>query len=747
MTGAPRTPGDLVLPGRHPDSSTLGELDRSLPLAAALAPGRGWEVHDVRWTPGQRCRVALRGPLREGESTGFVAVEAGPDGLTRHDYRADPALPGLAQAGDATTVAALLGEAIGEDIRACEVEPVRYRPGSRCVLRYDVITAAGVTRFYAKAFAGAGAAGSAARVEALAGLAAALATATRADDRPALVPPITAVWPGLGVIVTPSAGCSASSVLAHPGLAARARVVLAHRIGALLAGLHAAGAPGVPTRSAGEVLAAVDAACGAARHADPPLARRLDVALERLRAAQPEPERLVLSHGGFRFGQVASSFSDAATSAASGRLTLLDLDNAAAADPARDVANALAHLCWRQVRNPGEHRELAEVAEGFRAGYAAGGARLDEASLTWWRALSLAQLAARRYRRLELAHWPFLPAVLTELERLLPAPRGHRPGRGADLAEPAGMTAELRAATGVPGLEITSSELLSEAPGRRTVVRYSVSGLDPARPVELVAKAFRDPARAAGAYANLRALAEGPFAAGELRVPEPVALVGHRVLVYRSADGVPLARLASGTEAVPASRRAARWLARLHGCGLELPRRLDLAAEVSSAHEWAAVIGAREPVLAGPAAALAQRWAREVAAGGADGAGAGVPLHKDFHPAHVLVGDRLTVIDLDEARCGERTFDVAHFCTNLDLLPQPWAPDARAAFLEEYAAASGWSATAPSTERAMAVFGAYTCLKIAKQLSVGSGPLRVSPQATRDIAARVLRKGLACLDG
>ena len=37
-----------------------------------------------------------------------------------------------------------------------------------------------------------------------------------------------------------------------------------------------------------------------------------------------------------------------------------------------------------------------------------------------------------------------------------------------------------------------------------------------------------------------------------------------------------------------------------------------------------------------------------------------VPIHKDLHPGHVLVGDDVYVIDLDEARNGDPTFDVAH---------------------------------------------------------------------------------------
>jgi len=69
-----------------------------------------------------------------------------------------------------------------------------------------------------------------------------------------------------------------------------------------------------------------------------------------------------------------------------------------------------------------------------------------------------------------------------------------------------------------------------------------------------------------------------------------------------------------------------------------------------------------------------------------------VPIHKDFHPGHVLVGDHVYVIDLDEARRGDPTFDVAHFCSYLELLSDDSSgPAARAAFLQEYVAATGWT--------------------------------------------------------
>ena len=68
-----------------------------------------------------------------------------------------------------------------------------------------------------------------------------------------------------------------------------------------------------------------------------------------------------------------------------------------------------------------------------------------------------------------------------------------------------------------------------------------------------------------------------------------------------------------------------------------------------------------------------------------------MPIHKDFHPGHVLLGDDVCVIDLDEARRGDPTFDVAHFCAYLELLSTARRRRAaRTAFLEEYAAATGW---------------------------------------------------------
>jgi aminoglycoside phosphotransferase (APT) family kinase protein len=162
--------------------------------------------------------------------------------------------------------------------------------------------------------------------------------------------------------------------------------------------------------------------------------------------------------------------------------------------------------------------------------------------------------------------------------------------------------------------------------------------------------------------------------------------------------------------------------------------------EEKSTGEWATLIGDRHPRLAGQADELAQAWVAGVRAATAARV---VPIHKDFHPGHVLVGADLFVIDLDEARCGDPTFDVAHFCCYLELLSPDGGAAARDAFLTEYVAATGWQDPGSYDP-----FAAYTWLKIAKQHTVGRGP-RLTGEAggSEEQVARALTRGVRCLDG
>lgn len=290
-------------------------------------------------------------------------------------------------------------------------------------------------------------------------------------------------------------------------------------------------------------------------------------------------------------------------------------------------------------------------------------------------------------------------------------------------------------------VSVLSSQELASAAGRRRVVEHLVGGLDPTGPVRLIAKTFDERRRAELLCQHLRVLGRGPFAVGPYRVPELVAfLPAAHLVLYRASTGVPLGQL-DGPALLDGARDAARWLATLHASRVELPRRFDEAREQLSTHAWAAVIGRHHPEVRQPAQRLAAAWA---AGGPTPPLTAQVPLHKDFHAGHVLLDSQVCVIDLDEARQGDPAFDLAHFCTNLEGprgLQGPGEPRAaRRVFLEEYTRCTGWA-----DDGSLARYRAYTWLKIAKQLALGSGPYRARRSRDGRAVDDAVARGLACL--
>ncbi|QWZ08029.1 phosphotransferase [Nocardioides panacis] len=701
-------------------------LPHALPAAWTTAP---YVLHDLQWAPGERCRLVVR--LRDPSGAGtFVSVDVRPDGWSRHDYRDDAGLPGLPGAADPEQVCALLAPRLDGPVRTCRVEAVRYRPGSRCVLRYDVRTGTTWTALYAKVLAPAPFV-EAVRVQ--------QALAAPVDDRPVLVPRLVSVWPDQQTMVAEAVpGSSVSTLIAGPGTTEGGRLRVAHDLGALLAAFHAHRAAPARRWCPSEQLAALESLLAAARVCDPATADRASQLLDRLASRPPPPPAEVLAHGGFRAGQVLRS--------PAGRLVVLDTDGARRSDPCADLGTALAHLRWCAVRSPGRRTTLLGAEQAFLSGYAAGAGDPDPAALAWWHAAGLLQVALRRYRRLEVAAWGRLPALVDAASDLLDRHRHPGASTVADPLDVRQMTRVLREAVtrragcGTPVVVESATELRS-AHGGRSVVRYSVRGLDGAAPVSVVAKRFTEQRRAQLLYDHLGQLDAGPFADGPLRVPAPVAWVPDlRLVVYRHCEGLPLHRLTPPASAVHGARRAARWLARLHASDVRLPRTLSLDQEARSTREWAWLIGDRHPRLAAQADELAQAWL--AAARAATGVTV-VPIHKDFHPGHVLVGGDLSVIDLDEARSGDPTFDVAHFCCYLGLLSPDGGGAARDAFLAEYVGATGWRD--PGSRGA---FSAYTWLKIAKQYAVGTGPQQPVPAARRaDEVGRALAEGARCLSG
>jgi hypothetical protein len=380
---------------------------------------------------------------------------------------------------------------------------------------------------------------------------------------------------------------------------------------------------------------------------------------------------------------------------------------------------------------------MRAATAAFLTGYEHHAGPLSPDSLAWWRAASLVQLAGRRYRRLEVADWPRLPALIDLAETVRPpiGPSGARPTAGP---APDAVRDALRPVALAPAdLQVEADVVLGAPTARRAVRRYTVRGLDGAQPVDVIAKSFDEPGRAELVDQHLRALAAGPFRDGPLRVPDALAVVPEqRLVVFRADAGVPLDRIRDRALATRGVRLAAQWLARLHRSDVDLPRRMDLDREVATSAEWATVIGEHHPDLLGRARVLAAGWRGEV-----EPADSFVPIHKDFHAAHVLVGAGACVIDLDEARLGDPALDVAHFLTYLALTRE--AEDAavlQGAFQVEYRAAGGPGADAGPG------YVAYTWLKIAKQWATGRAHGRgVGASRRRRGVVDALDRGTACL--
>jgi len=90
------------------------------------------------------------------------------------------------------------------------------------------------------------------------------------------------------------------------------------------------------------------------------------------------------------------------------RLAMIDLDSYCLANPARDLGNFLAYLCWKAIRQP-EHAEFIERAgQAFLSGYLNVQKDIDERWLSVYQAASLLKIAGRRFRSLTYREWPLV---------------------------------------------------------------------------------------------------------------------------------------------------------------------------------------------------------------------------------------------------------------------------------------------------------------------------------------------------
>ena len=265
-------------------------------------------------------------------------------------------------------------------------------------------------------------------------------------------------------------------------------------------------------------------------------------------------------------------------------------------------------------------------------------------------------------------------------------------------------------------LRVSSAMLIDCKPGDRALIAYMIERPSDAACSRVFGKHFRNAIQARRVHEIQQSLWSTVFRRTALvGVPRPVGwLPEFSLVLYVAEEGRYLDDVVLDGRADEPLRLAAEWLARLHASELALERTFDLDNEVANVQAWADVVGATYPEEADTAARIS-RIVRERASLVRFAPHA--PIHKDLHYRHVIVGSRLTVVDFDEMRVGDPSFDLAHFCTHLHVLcrragrPSSYADLLERVFLGEYASRRKWQ-----LDERFTYFCAYTSLKIARQL-------------------------------
>jgi hypothetical protein len=351
-----------------------GSPDRSRPVAVTWTPDGDGHGDPARASAELQAEAA-----RRGLATPFQALETGHPawGMRILVSPLDERFPQLGRLSDPGYLADLLPS------RIVAVTPIRYRPGQRHVLRYDLRAPGCVFAKLYEDDQGRHSYDVAVRVAEWLGssgdgLAAARPLAYLADDRAVLYRHVA------GRPLSELRGVRASNEL-H-----------LRRAGSLLRTLHDAPAALGDGLSQHDLPAEVRATARAAEHVDtllPATGAKIHEILERAQAVYERlpQEAPTFTHGDFKADHLW---------AAQGLLTLIDFDRCCVADPASDLGKLLADQHWWYRAG-----DLEQAQQHFLHGYGEGasGARLARARV--YEAMLLAKIAVRRVRLFD-PDWP-----------------------------------------------------------------------------------------------------------------------------------------------------------------------------------------------------------------------------------------------------------------------------------------------------------------------------------------------------
>jgi aminoglycoside phosphotransferase (APT) family kinase protein len=744
------------------------------------------KLQDVKYRPSNRCVTTY--DLIVGKPDGapertIGVLEFTPEGVIPRLYTADDRLPWLAMATDIKEMQKRFSGLpdfadYSDQIKLWEIFPVRYKPALHCVIRYTVQTPSGNKMFYGKSFTG--------NAERLMQTIKDLHKSSQENpDMPSISVPVT-VWPEMEMILQTAVpnGIEFTHFIYDQRYDASVRESWMVKAGRALGAFHDNSTAPSETKTIYDDLRDLHEYTLIMAKVRADLATKYEEVIQQIitKVDHFKEPKAVASHGAMRTDQFILQ---------GDRLAMIDLDSYCWANPARDLGNFLAYLCWKAIRQP-EHAQFVERAgRAFLEGYLTVHEDIDERWLSVYQAASLLKIAGRRFRSLTYLEWPLVihliqaafAAITEDLADLEAGSVGDLKGtlvahlRTAtsktkfphtfeDKPFPAlwsALNAEIMDGNLSPMLnEICSAtssrnvhraKLLAYKPGKRGVIRYDLDQIECQKYFSVFGKLYPEPYLSERAYKVMKTLDSEVFCdSTDFGVPKPLGVIPElSMLVFIPAEGKLLGdfiakRPLDSPEVMHSVELAGNWLAQLHTHQIPLEKEFRVENEVDNIREWAALICKKYPDESPAVNHIADYLATKATEFEFD---RHVPIHKDFHYEHILFDGSLKVFDFDEMRLGDPNFDLAHFCANFYLLAyrnrKHTAQFTRLQdlFLFAYSRETGWK-----LNEKFLFFYIYSCLKIAKQLCKLRGP-RPWPEGIEQQAQvwLMLEQGLTSLAG
>jgi len=715
------------------------------------------KMQDLKYRPSLGCVTTYEMFVVKADSAPertIGVLDFTPEGVMPRIFTADERLPWLPIAMDMNEMQKRFSElpGYGDQIKLLEIFPVRYKPGLHCVIRYTVQTPSGKEVFYGKSFSG--------HAERLMNALMDLHQSSEENpDMPSISAPV-AVWLEMEMILQTAVpnGIEFTNFIYDPAYETSVREAWIVKAGRALGVFHNNSTAPSETKTVYDDLQDLHEYTVIIAKVRPDMAVKYEEVIQQIitKVGHFKEPKSVASHGAMRTDQFLLQ---------GDRLAMIDLDSYCWANPARDLGNFLAYLCWKAIRQP-EHAEFIERAgRAFLEGYLTVQGDIDKRWLSVYQAASLLKIAGRRFRSLTFLEWPLVihliqaafSAITEDLANLeadtitnikgklvahlrTASSKTKFPKVFEDKPFPAlwsALNAEIMNDNLAPMLGdvcsasaarfVHRAKLLAYKPGKRAVIRYDLDQLECQKYFSVYGKLYPEPYLSERAYKVMNTLHNEVFRdSTDLDVPEPLGVIPNLgMLIFIPAEGKLLGdyiamRSLDGDEVVRAMELSGKWLAQLHTHQIPLEKEFKVENEVDNIREWAELVSKKYPDERKAATYIAEYLIQKTAELDFS---VRVPIHKDFHYEHVLIDSGLKVFDFDEMRLGDPNFDLAHFCANFYLLAYrneehtAAFTDLQNRFLDAYSNETGWQ-----WDEKFLFFYVYSCLKIAKQLCKFRGP-------------------------